>query len=109
MPRAAGPEHAKRLNLALGWVRQGISPAEAAGRLAAAVKISLRQAHRYVEQAKGLKAPVPAIETKVVFTVKLPKLLVERLHQYAATTGQTLSEIVGRALMLVLGRGGGHG
>ena len=109
MPRAAGPEHAKRLNLALGWVGQGLSPAETAGRLAAAVKISLRQAHRYVEQARELKAPVPAVGTKVVFTVKLPKLLVDRLHCYAETTGPTLSEIVGRAWMALLGRGGGHG
>src|SRR5216683_1311922 len=98
MPRATGPEHAERLNLAFGWLRQGFSPAEAAERLAAAAGISQRQAHRYVEQARRLHAPVPAVDTKVVFTVKLPQLLVERIHHYAEATGETLSQIVSRAL-----------
>lgn len=109
MPRATGPEHAERLNLSFGWLRQGLSAAEAAERLSAAAQISLRQAHRYVEQARRLEAPVPRVEAKVVFTVKLPQLLVERLHRYAETTGKTLSEIVTRALWVVLRRGGGHG
>ncbi len=109
MPRATGPEHAKRLNLAFGWLRQGLSASEAAERLGAAAKISQRQAHRYVEQARQLKTPVPAVEAKVVFTVKLPQLLVERLHRYAETTEETLSEIVARALWVLLRRGGGHG
>ncbi len=109
MARATDPEHAERLNLAYGWLRQGLSPSEVAARLAAAARISQRQAHRYVEQARQLKAPVPAVEAKVVFTVKLPQLLVERLHRYAEATGETLSEIVARALWVVVRRGGGHG
>jgi hypothetical protein len=109
MPRATGPEHAERLNLAFGWLRQGLSPVEAAVRLGAVAGISQRQAHRYVQQARRLKARVPAVEAKVVFTVKLPRLLVERLHRYAATTEETLSEIVSRALWGVLRPGGGHG
>ncbi len=109
MGRATGSEHAERLNLAFGWLRQGLSPSETAERLAVAARISQRQAHRYVEQARQLKAPVPAVEAKIVFTVKLPQLLVERLHRYAEATGETLSEIVARALWAVLRRGGGHG
>ena len=109
MPRATGPEHAKRLNLAFGLLRQGLSSADAAGRLGASAKISQRQAHRYVEQARQLKIPVLAVEPKVVFTVKLPQALVERLHRYAEARGETLSEIVSRALWAVLRRGGGHG
>ncbi len=109
MRRATGSEHAERLNLAFGWLRQGLSPSETAERLAVAAQISQRQAHRYVEQARQLKAPVPAVEAKIVFTVKLPELLVERLHRYAEATGETLSEIVARALWSVLRRGGGHG
>ena len=109
MPRATGSEHSKRLNLAFGWLQQGFSASKAAERLSAVAKISQRQAHRYVEQAGKLKVPVPAVETKIVFTVKLPQLLVERLRRYAETTGETLSEIVTRALWAVLRRGGGHG
>ena len=109
MPRATGPEHAKRLNLAFGWLRQGLSAAEAVEHLVAASGISQRQAHRYLEQARQFSAPVAAVEAKVAFTVKLPQLLVERLHRYAETTGETLSEIVSRALWAMLRRGGGHG
>lgn len=109
MPRATEPEHAKRLNLAFASLRQGLSASEAAERLVAATAISQRQALRYVEQARQLKAPVAAVEIKIVFTVKLPEALVERLHRYAETTGETLSEIVSRALWAVLRRGGGHG
>jgi hypothetical protein len=109
MPRASATEHARRLNFALDGLRQGLSPAEAAGRLAASARISRRQAHRYVEGARRLKAPVPAVEPKIVFTVKLPERLVERLHQYAGTTGEALGAIVARALSALLGGGGGHG
>ena len=89
MPRATGPEHAERLGTA--------------------ARISRRQAHRYVAQARRLKAPVPAVDSKVAFTVKLSEVLVDRLHRCAATTGDTLSEIVSRALWALLRRGGGHG
>ena len=109
MPRATEPEHAKRLNLAFGWLRQGLSASEAAERLVAAAAISQRQALRYVEQARQLKSPVAAVDVKIVFTVKLPEALVARLHRYAETTGETLSEIVSRALWAMLRRGGGHG
>ena len=109
MPRATGQEHAARLNLAFGWLRDGLSPVEAADRLAAATGISQRQAHRYLRQAQRLQAPVPAVEAKVVFTVKLPRSLVERLHRYAEGTGEKLSEIVSRALWAMLRRGRGHG
>ena len=109
MPRATGPEHAERLNLAFGWLSRGLSPVDAAERLVAKVGISRRQAHRYVEQARQLEARVPAVETKIVFTVKLPQVLVERLHRYAASTGETLSVIVSRALWAMIRPRGGRG
>jgi len=46
--------------VAAGWAFTG----RAAERLAAAMGISQRQAHRYLEQARRLKAPVPAVEAK---------------------------------------------
>ena len=109
MARATGPQRAERLNRALQWLRQGLSPPETIERLAAAARISWRQAYRYVQEARGLKRPLPVGEAKVVFTVKLPRSLVDQLHRYAETTGETLSEIVSRALWAVLRRGGGRG
>jgi predicted DNA-binding transcriptional regulator YafY len=109
MARATGPQRAERLNRALQWLRQGLSPPETIARLAAVARISWRQAYRYVQQARGLKRPLPVGEAKVVFTVKLPRSLVDQLHRYAETTGETLSEIMSRALWAVLRRGGGRG
>lgn len=109
MSRATDPQKAQRLNLAMEWLRQGLSAAEAAQRLAAKSGVSNRQAFRYIEQAQQLKRPVPVSDAKVSFTVKLSLTLVNKLHQYAETTGQTLSEIVGHALSGMLRRGGGRG
>ncbi len=74
--------------------------------LIAATGISARQAYRYVEQARRLDAPLDAVDAKVVFTVKLPRSLVVRLHQYAESTGQTLSHIASQALWALFRRGG---
>ena len=109
MPRATDPQRAQRLNLAWESLRQGLSPAEVALRLVTASGVSDRQAFRYVEQAQQLKHPMPVGEAKVSFTVKLSQTLVKKLHQYAESTGQTLSEIVSHALWSVLKRGGGRG
>ena len=82
---------------------------EAAEQLAQSCSISRRQAYRYLEQAQQLKRPVPVGDAKVSFTVKLSRSLVDRLRDYAASTGLTLSEIASRALSAVLHRGGGRG
>jgi hypothetical protein len=106
MPRAAEAQRVERLNLALGWLRHGLSPPEVTRRLTTATGISPRQAQRYVEEAQQLKAPLKPVDTKVVFTVKLPQALVDRLHRYAESTEQTLSQIVSEALWALFRRGG---
>jgi predicted DNA-binding protein len=106
MPRASEAQRITRLNLAFHWLRQGLTPPEVTERLTAEAGISHRQAHRYVEEAQELNSPLPAADTKVVFTVKLPQALVQRLHQYAESTGQTLSQIVSQALWALFRRGG---
>src|SRR5712664_2533594 len=98
MPRADEAQRVERLNLAFGWLRRGLAPPEVTQRLTAATGISLRQAYRYVEEARGLPEPLQAVDAKVAFTVKLPQALVERLHRYAESTGQTLSQSVSQAL-----------
>lgn len=106
MARASEAQRVMRLNLAFDWLRRGLSPPEVIERLTAATGISQRQAYRYVEEAQALDAPLPAVDTKVVFTVKLPQTLVDRLHRYAESTGKTLSQIVSQALWALLRRGG---
>ena len=106
MPRASEAQRITRLNLAFDWLRQGLSPPEVTERLTAEAGISPRQACRYVEEAQRLASPLPAADAKIVFTVKLPGALVDRLHQYAESTGQTLSRIVSQALWALFRRGG---
>jgi predicted DNA-binding transcriptional regulator YafY len=109
MARASDAQKAERLNLARGLLREYEHLPEAADHLAQTCLISKRQAYRYLEQAQQLKRPVPVVEAKVSFTVKLSRTLAGRLRGYAAATGLTLSEIVSRALVAVLHRGRGRG
>ena len=106
MPRADEAQRVIRLNLAFEWLQLGLSPPEVVRRLTVATSISQRQAYRYVEEAQQLAAPLGAVDTKIVFTVKLPRSLVERLHQYAESTGETLGHIVSQALWMLFRRGG---
>lgn len=106
MARASEAQRITRLNLAFTWLRQGLTPPEVTERLTTEAGISHRQAHRYVEEAQELNTPLPPADAKVVFTVKLPQAVVDRLHRYAASTGQTLSQIVSQALWALFRRGG---
>lgn len=109
MARASDAEKAERLNRARLLLQQHEHVPEAVAELVRACSISPRQAYRYLEQAQRLKAPVPIEDAKVAFTVKLSRSLVQRLRMYATSTGLTLGEIVSRALLAVLRRGGGRG
>jgi predicted DNA-binding transcriptional regulator YafY len=109
MARASDVQKAERLNLARRLLREHPHLPEAADHLAQDCSISKRQAYRYLEQAQQLKHPVPIGDAKISFTIKLSRGLVVRLRAYAASTGLTLSELVNRALLAVLHRGGGRG
>jgi hypothetical protein len=109
MARASDAQKAERLNLARGPLREHPHLPDAAEHLAQTCSISRCQAYRYLEQALQLKRPVPVGDTKISFTVKLSRSLVDKLRAYAASTGLTLSEIASRAFLAVLHRGGGRG
>jgi hypothetical protein len=108
MARATRTQKTERLNLARQLVQHLGSPAAAANELVRTSGLSKRQAYRYVEDAQQLRRPLPVDDAKVAFTVKLSRVLVDRLRAYAASTGATLSEIVGRAVAAVLPRRGGR-
>jgi predicted DNA-binding transcriptional regulator YafY len=108
MPRANDIQKAERLNLARDLLRcKQLS--EAASELAHTCSISHRQAYRYLQQAQHLRAPVPVGDSKVAFTVKLSRTLIEKLRAYASSTGLTLSSIVSRAVLQFLDRGSKRG
>ena len=109
MARASESQKAERLNRARDLLLHVDQFSDAVEQLARDCSISPRQAYRYLEQAQQLKHPVPVGDAKVSFTVKLSRSLVDRLREYAASTGLTLSEIANRAFSAVLHRGGGRG
>jgi enoyl-CoA hydratase/carnithine racemase len=109
MSRASGAERVDRLNLARKLLQRVEALPEAAEQLARDCSISPRQAYRYLQQAQQLKAPVSAGEAKLAFTVKLPLSLIRRVRLYASVKGLSISEVVSRALLALLPRGGGRG
>jgi hypothetical protein len=109
MPRASDIQKTERLNRARILLRQIKQLSEAAERLARDCSISPRQAYRYLEQAQRLKAPVPPGESKLAFTVKLPRSLIQRVREYAVKKRLSISEVVSRALLSLLPRGRGRG
>jgi predicted DNA-binding transcriptional regulator YafY len=109
MGRASDAQKAERLNRARVLLGQFDQLPDAVERLARDCSISPRQAYRYVQQARRLKEPVPVSESKLAFTVKLPRSLIQRIRLYASVKKISISEVVTRALLAFLPRGGGRG
>src|ERR1700693_5588316 len=108
MGRASDAEKAERLNRARGLLRQFKHLPDAVERLAHDCSISPRQAYRYLQQAQRLKEPVAVAESKVAFTVKLPRSLIQRVRLYASVRKLSISEVVSRALLALVPRGRGR-
>ena len=109
MGRASDVEKAERLNRARELLRRFEQLPDAVERLAHDCSISPRQAYRYLQQAQRLKEPVPVGESKLAFTVKLPRSLIQRVRLYASVRKLSISEVVSRALLALLPRGRGRG
>jgi predicted DNA-binding transcriptional regulator YafY len=109
MGRANDAQKAARLNRARALLGQFEEVPAAVERLARDCSISPRQAYRYVQQAQRLKEPIPVSESKLAFTVKLPPSLIQRVRLYASVKRMSISEVVTRALLAFLPRGGGRG
>lgn len=102
--RAHAAQYARRVNRAMELLDEGKAPADAARQLARQYGLSVRQGWRYVREATGRSAPLEVSERKVVFTVKLPESVVQRVRAAAASRGRTLSALVSEALEEWLGR-----
>jgi predicted DNA-binding transcriptional regulator YafY len=109
MGRASDAEKAERLNRARELLRRFEELPDAVERLAHDCSISPRQAYRYLQQAQRLKEPVPVGESKLAFTVKLPRSLIQRVRLYASVRKLSISEVVSRALLALVPRGRGRG
>lgn len=76
--------------------------ADAATVLSSERGISLRQAYRYLEQARAIGHAVAVAQPSIAVTFKIPGDVIRQLHSYAVTSDLTLSEIVTRALKAFL-------
>lgn len=102
--RARTGEYARRVNHAMELLAEGLPSGDVARQLAHEHGVSVRQGWRYVRDAAERSHPLPVPEQKVVFTVKLPESLVERVRAVAASRGQKLSALVTEALEELLRR-----
>ena len=98
MARSTKAEKARQLNTALGLLQRQIALPEAVQNLSRKFNLSERQAYRYLEEASELDRPVEISEATVPITLKLPPRTVERLREYARSSGLTMGAIVTVAL-----------
>jgi predicted DNA-binding transcriptional regulator YafY len=105
MTKSTNTERAKRINAALAFIKEYRSLTDAAVALSSQYGISRRQAYRYVKEAESAGRKIPVPDQKVAFTVKLSRDLTLALRQYAQLKGQTLSEVVTKALEAFLYKG----
>ena len=109
MPRSTKGEKAQQLNAARGLLQRQVALPEAVRRLSREFDLSERQAYRYLKEASQLDRPVQVPEATVPVTLKLPPRTVERLRQYARSSGLTIGAIVTGALNAFLRSLNRHG
>lgn len=91
-------ELAQRINTALLLIRKYDSTSEAVSIMAGQYSISKRQAYRYLQEASKVGKEIAVPDSKIAFTVKLSRKLVQRLREHAKSSEKKLSEIVTQSL-----------
>ncbi len=102
MARSTRTEKAERLNAAFDLLVRGFSLPEAAEALVEQFDLSLRQAYRYLQQARIIKRPVAVSEPMIPITIKVPGEVALKLRAYAKASGLTIGETVARAVLRFL-------
>ena len=98
MKRSHKPELAERINLAFTLLREEMPDSQIVNQLMEKFGLSKIQAYRYVQQAKSNKEPMVVPETTIVFTVKLPPSLINRVRNFVSFKGISISKVVRVAL-----------
>jgi hypothetical protein len=109
MTRSTDAQKAERLNAAHRLLERGIELSDAAAALSRDFGLSRRQAYRYLEEAAVIGRLVPITEPSVPITLKIPGSVARDLRSYSETSGLTLGEIVGRAILRFLKATRRHG
>ncbi len=102
MIRSTQAQKAERLRAALRLLANNVGMAEAALALSRESGLSLRQAYRYLEEARKQEPSVSAPQPSVTISLKMPADLAGRLQAYAAASNLTASEVMRRAVAAFL-------
>ena len=102
MTRSSNTDKTHRLNAAFKMLAQGYTLADAAEALTQQFGLSRRQAYRYLQEAKGIDAPVLVASPSIPVTIKIPADVAKRLRSHAQTSGMTIGEIVSHAIVSFL-------
>src|SRR6188474_3091143 len=98
MERSQNTELAKRINQAYILLSKEKPSSQVIEFLMEEYGVSQIQAYRYVQQAKANNGQVAIPEVSVVFTVKQPPSLINRIKKFANFKGISISKVVRTAL-----------
>ena len=98
MERSQNSELAKRINQAYVLLNKEKPQSQIVEHLVEMYGVSQIQAYRYVQQAKANNGKMAIPEASVVFTVKQPPSLINRVKKFAVFKGMSISKVVRTAL-----------
>ena len=98
MERSQNSELARRINQAYVLLSKEKPQSQVVEHLMEEYGVSQMQAYRYVQQAKANNGKIAIPEDSVVFTVKLPPSLINRVKKFAGFKGMSISKVVRTAL-----------
>ena len=106
MVRSTRSQKVERLNAAYRLLAQGVTASEAVLRLSQRFGLSQRQAYRYLQDARSMDQPAEAV---IPITIKIPGTMAEALRAHSRSSGDSIGEIVARALRRFFSDMGRHG
>lgn len=98
MERSQNSELAKRINHTFTLLQKGKPQPEIVERLRQKYVVSQTQAYRYIQLAREINEKMAIPESSVVFTVKLPPMLIRRIKKLSGSKGLSISKVVRTAL-----------
>ena len=109
MTRSSRSQKVERLNAAYALLAEDVSVSEAVLRLSQRFGLSQRQAYRYVQDARAMDRPAEPAEALIPITIKIPGTLAAALRAHSRSSGDSIGEIVARALRRFFAGSGRHG
>jgi len=98
MERAQNSELVRRINGTFALLQKGKPQPQIVERLMDKYGVSQIQAYRYIQLAREINEKMVVPESSVVFTVKLPPTLIQRIKKLSKSRKLSISKVVHTAL-----------